>query len=182
MESGSSQPDDLRPAARAGGVIERHRGIALVLSLVALMGAAGWLTYYYWPDPDRSLPVFNWYTVDDGATWFQDDAERIPPFDHDGKPAMRLHLFTCDGGKTTFVGYLQKLPEETLKAYRDKGIDPAKVDDDDLAAESGWLVKVRGDEPWINSKSSPEAYQKLVSVRCPDGSMPEEVFPKNPKK
>ena len=54
---------------------------------------------------------------DDGS-WFADKAERVPPFDHHGQPAVRLHLFSCDGGKTTFVGYLEKLPEDVLQHYR----------------------------------------------------------------
>ena len=96
---------------------------------------------------------------------------------------MRLHLFSCDGGKTTFVGYLQKLPEETFKKYRDKGIDPANVDDDELAADGGWLMKRPGTAAWVNSKDGGQAYLDVVSVRCPDGrkGTVEEVFPKNLK-
>ena len=47
------------------------------------------------------------FTTDDGKTWFADDAAKFPPFDKDGKPAYSAILFTCDGGKTQFVGYLQ---------------------------------------------------------------------------
>jgi hypothetical protein len=184
----TGEPSDISDAtpSTAGekGMLNRHRRLAMILAVLAIVGAGTWLTYFYWPAPDNSPPVFNWYTVDDGASWFQDDAERIPPFGHDGKPAVRLHLFSCDGGKTTFVGYLQKLPEEVLKKYRDKGIDPATVDDDELAAETGWLVKLPGKSDWVSSKGGEPAYLAIVNVKCPDGhsGSPDEVFPKNPKK
>lgn len=164
--------------------INRHRKSTAALALLVIAFAAAYLTWFYWPGPDNSPPVFAWYTVDDGKTWFQDDAERLPPFEHDGKPAVRLHLFSCDDGKTTFVGYLQKLPEEVFKKYRDKGIDPSKVDDDELAADSGWLMKRPGDADWVSSKDGGQAYLSLVTVHCPDGRSlhPTEVFPENPKK
>ena len=42
-------------------------------------------------------PAF--YTVDDGATWFEDDGEKLPPFQHEGKEAVRAHVFECSDGK-----------------------------------------------------------------------------------
>jgi hypothetical protein len=97
---------------------------------------------------------------------------------------VRLHLFSCDGGKTTFIGYLQKLPEEVLQKYRDNGIDPATMDDDDLSAERGWLCKRPGAAEWVNSKTGGAAYTEIITVRCPEGraAAPLEIFPKNPKK
>lgn len=185
----SSEPTEARNedgprVERETSFLNRHRLISTVLALLAIAGAAVYLTWYFWPEPDHSPPIFAWYTVDDGKSWFQDDAERIPPFEHDGKQAVRVHLFTCDGGKTRFVGYLQKLPEEVLKKYRDKGIDPSKVDDDELAADSGWLVKRPGDPEWVSSKGGGPKYMAVVSVHCPGGRSDTlvEVFPRNPKK
>ena len=37
------------------------------------------------------------FTIDDGATWFADDAARIAPFQHDGKEAVRAYVFECRG-------------------------------------------------------------------------------------
>jgi hypothetical protein len=156
----------------------------IVIAVLVLLGVGGWLTYFYWPEPDLRAPVFNWYTTDDGVTWFQDDAERVPPFDHGGKPAARLHLYSCDGGRTTFVAYLQKLPEEVLAKYRAKGVDPQSVDDDDLAAEAGWLAKRPGDRAWVNSQTDAAGYAAIIKVKCPEGKggPPVEIFPKNPRR
>jgi hypothetical protein len=128
-------------APRADGYLHRHRTMATLLALLVIAWAVGFLTWYYWPGPKLSPPTRAWYTVDDGVTRFEDELERLPPFDHQGKQAVRTHVFSCDDGKTTFVAYLQKLPQEVFKKYRDKGVDPATVDDDELAFDSGWLYK-----------------------------------------
>src|SRR5688500_13766950 len=49
-----------------------------------------------------------WFTTDDGKTLFTDNARKLPPFDHYGKPAYRAYVYTCDGGKTQFVAFLER--------------------------------------------------------------------------
>src|SRR6267154_2521014 len=51
------------------------------------------------------------FSVDDGKTWFPDDAKNIPPFDKDGKQAVRAFVYRCADG-TTFVNYLQRYKPE----------------------------------------------------------------------
>lgn len=169
---------------RVRATLLRHPKLVAAAVVTVVLAVGAFLTWFYWPEPRLVAPSRAWYTVDDGDTRFDDDAERIPPFDHDGKPAVRLHLYSCDGGKTTFVGYLQKLPEETLQKYRDKGVDPASIDDDELAGDGGWLAKRPGPGNWVNSQSDPDAFRVVVSVRCPDGETKssEEVFPPEPTK
>src|SRR4051812_26868582 len=50
------------------------------------------------------------FTTDDGRTLFEAPADSLPPFDHDGKPAARAHVYRC-GGKE-FVGYLERYTPE----------------------------------------------------------------------
>src|SRR5882757_6549270 len=38
---------------------------------------------------------YSFYSDDDGASYFEDSNKLIPPFDHHGKPAYRVHVFTC---------------------------------------------------------------------------------------
>ena len=52
------------------------------------------------------------FTIDDGATLFQDDAGKVPPFQHDGHEAVRAMVFTCDGGQHHWVQYLEKYSGE----------------------------------------------------------------------
>jgi hypothetical protein len=94
-----------------------------------------------------------YFTTDDGKSYFADDASNRPPFVHEEKPAVRAHLFSCDGGKTLFVGYLSKYSP--------------------VAGES--MVKKRGEMTWT-AISSPAA-AKIFEVKCPDGKAAVEVFP-----
>ena len=55
-------------------------------------------------------------TVDDGATYFPDDANKIPPFTKDGKEAVRARVFSCDGGKTKYVAYLERITPKAKAA------------------------------------------------------------------
>src|SRR5271165_3819230 len=49
-----------------------------------------------------------WYTDDDGKTWYSGDKSRNPPFDHNGKTAVRAFVFKCDADNREFVGYLER--------------------------------------------------------------------------
>lgn len=54
------------------------------------------------------------FTTDDGATFFTEDAKKEPPFDHNGKQAVRAHVFEAGGKK--FVGYMERFTADALKA------------------------------------------------------------------
>jgi hypothetical protein len=66
---------------------------ALLLLIVGMGGVIWWEAR---PAPKEEAVTRAFYTTDDGKTWFTDDAERLPPFDHGGKQAVRLYLFSCD--------------------------------------------------------------------------------------
>lgn len=63
------------------------------------------------PNPDRA-----WYTIDDGKTWFADAADKITPFEKDGKQACRVYLHSFDGGKTTVATKLERFTDKAAKA------------------------------------------------------------------
>ncbi len=151
-------------------------------AVFAIVASGVGLTFEFWPAPRQVVHTCAWYSDDDGKTWFDDDAERIPPFDHHGRPAVRLHLFRCDSGGSPFVGYLQKLPDEAFESFRAKGVDPSTVDDDELAEVAGWVVRAAGQADWVNSQRAWADYCGVVEVRCPGGQRAEEVFPEEPKK
>jgi len=77
-----------------------------------------------------------YFTSDDGKTWFPMDASNRPPFVHDGKPTVRAHVFSTDGGKTAFVAYLSKFspiaPDPLLKQPGDFRWYPANTADADF--------------------------------------------------
>ena len=85
-----------RPAVSAGVVA----GVILcAIVAILLMRPSG---------PTRLAPGEAAYTTDGGASWFKDTDDRIIPFDYRGKPAVGAALFSSDGGKTKYVGYVYR--------------------------------------------------------------------------
>jgi len=122
----------------------------------------------------------SWYTDDDGTTWFKDGLEKIPPFDHNGKEAVRCFVYKCKG--TKFVGYLQK--------YSDIGkakMEKAQADKDHPNANPMIMMEVEGEQlikkpgagnPWVNQMRDQEQAMKIYQVKAPDGSdAPVEALP-----
>ena len=111
-----------------------------------------------------------WYSDDDGKTYFADDAQKDPPFDHNGKPAYRAYVFTCDG-KTNFVGCLGRFAPEAKKkmdALRLKHKN-GRIPFDELMNVGGQEAKApgTGDKGWVGPRD-PKAMQ-LMHPKCPDG-------------
>lgn len=144
--------------------------LALVVIVWQLAGSGG-----------PSIPTKAYYTVDDGATWFADDINKIPPFDHNGKPAYRVHLFRCGGGDP-FVTHLERYTpaaQKRLEQARAAGpeADPSVYEE---VAMSGIEVKKpgTGDKGWVR-QSNYEAASEIMSPICPDGTTNEiePVYP-----
>jgi hypothetical protein len=125
-----------------------------------------------------------YYTTDDGKTVFLDDLSRVPPFDHEGKPAYRVWMFTCDGGKTKFPGYLERYSPEAKKrldaAVASASAQPTSADSHAHPAGVGPAdIEVRkpGEgNPWVSRANMAEAI-KVTNVRCPNGGELELVMP-----
>ena len=110
-----------------------------------------------------------YYSDDDGKTFFADEVRKITPFDHGGKEAVRAYVYTCDGGKTKFVGYLSRYTADFRarmeKAKGAPGGEAAMMED---AAIGGMEYKKPGDAKWAR-QMTPEA-QRIFDVKCPNGS------------
>lgn len=69
-----------------------------------------------------------YYTIDDGNSWFADDATKVPPFDHNGKPAVRCTVYNVNGKDT--VAFLLKYPDDVrtrmLKDFEEQKAHPPK--------------------------------------------------------
>jgi hypothetical protein len=122
--------------------------------------------------PNRpKIPTEAFYTVDDGATTFVDDINKIPPFDKDGKQAVRAHVFTCDDGKTQFVAYLERYTpkaKEALEKSRQSD-NPDDTSVQEMLSSTGIEYKKPGDKEWVNQMDS-EKMNRVMSPTCPDGS------------
>ena len=110
------------------------------------------------------------FTVDDGKTYFPDEATKVAPFKKDGKDAVRAIVYKC-GGKT-FVNHMERYTPDVhqkLTAIYAKGgpevNDPTIIE---MLREGGLEVKSPGAGNWVKI-SDPKA-QEILKPKCPDGT------------
>jgi len=130
------------------------------------------------PDQSLHLPTQAYFTDDDGATYFVDDINKVPPFDHDGRIAVRCYVFRCPDGKK-FVGYLEKYTNAMaaeIRAIRASS-NPQSLEKLDL--DAGRLIKKPGDGRWISVARDTALADSIAHVTCPDNSnrLPTPVYP-----
>jgi len=148
---------------------------ALMASFAAvslLLGAAA-LYFQTVGKPHVSVRLLNaaFYSDDDGNTWFIDDASKLPPFDHNGKPAVRAAIYRYDDDKK-FVAYLEKFSDAQLAQVQ--AAIAAHPEETAHWMQSPMEVKKPGDRKWIPPPSEkPQgalAYGKIIMPTAPDGS------------
>jgi hypothetical protein len=111
-----------------------------------------------------------YYSNDDGATYFAEAATKLPPFDHNGKPAVRALVFDCGDGKP-FVGMLQRYTKEAkAKLEKAQAGQPGDVIMEDIEITGLEIKKPKtGDDKWIK-QTDPRA-GAVSRVTCPDGKI-----------
>lgn len=126
--------------------------------------------------PGHSAPESRaqaYFTVDDGKTWFADSLTNLPPFDKDGKQAVRAHVYRCSDG-TEFVSYLERFKPDAKRTLENLSQpDPNRKGPPDLAAlqsayTTGREVKRPGDANWVNTGDFRQA-ALITAVKCPNG-------------
>lgn len=124
-----------------------------------------------------------YFTVDDGATWFADSLDQIPPFTKDGKEAVRAYIFRCGKGKP-FVAYLERYRPEAKKLIEEARMkarqNPEAPPDPALHAKlmgGGVEVKKPNDpSPWVQQRDF-QRYSQVVQIKAPAGESIEELEP-----
>ena len=116
------------------------------------------------------------YSDDDGKTFFEDERTKVPPFDRNGKPAYRARVFTCDGGKTKFVGWLERYTPEAKKMIEERAKNAAGAP---LLMEDQTGLQFKkpgtGDKGWVSAGEA--ATMGLREVNCPNGTPADPVMP-----
>ena len=146
----------------------RHKQATTISAAVVLACALGVL---YWTASGGSLAReghLAWYSDDDGKTWFAEEADKLTPFDHNGKQAVMCFVYSCDGGKTKFSLYLARCnPAGKLKIEdmaKQRKVDPRMV----VSGPRPMDVKKPGESSWT-TMNDPKA-QEIMEPKCPDGS------------
>ncbi len=121
-------------------------------------------------------PEWDYFTTDDGATFFRAARSNLAPFEHEGKQAVKASVWRC--GNREFVGYMERYTPEMhkkLSAAAASGGPP----DTGLQIEasmSGREVKRPGEAKWVRV-SDRAAAAAVTKIKCEDGSMATPVFP-----
>lgn len=163
--------------------LNQHRSVATGVTLAILAVALVTIGYQCTRGSRGPRPASGqaFFSTDDGATWFRDDATKIPPFDKDGKPAYRVAVYECADGEP-FVSHMERYPAEVkrrLEAARGgaptrpagtPGSAPPSPPVTEMMVRGQREVKEAGtgDAAWVKV-SSPEGQQITVPV-CPDGT------------
>ena len=159
-------------------LIRRRQTLAGVLAIVMIVGAGVAIFVQARDSGAGSGKAF--FSNDDGKTFFVDRNTRLAPFDKDGRPAYRAHVFEC-GGKRV-VGFLSCYTPAALKALeeakasRGTGRPPPNAAALATVGTYGLLVKRPGDPAWVSQADSLRATAVRL-FRCRDGSTPTEVDP-----
>ncbi len=158
-------------------------GITTGVTAAIIIIALGLIIWQATGNSGPSIPTKAYYSIDDGATYFADDINLIPPFEKDGKPAYLAMVFQCDGGKP-FVSYLQRYTKDAkakLEAAKNK--PPAEGGDMMIYEEvrmNGTEVKKpgTGDTGWVK-QADYQRSSEITSPKCPDGTTNnlEPVYP-----
>ena len=109
------------------------------------------------------------FTIDDGKTWFVDDASKIAPFQHDGKQALRAYVFECNGQR--FVNHVERFTPEGRQAAEAAIKANSAGHPAEAAAQvrlSGAEVKKPGAKLWAPLSDLPKA-GPILRPKCPTG-------------
>jgi hypothetical protein len=148
--------------------------MASAMAIVVALAALGYtLRSATQGPPSAATKAF--YTTDEGQTVFVADMSAVPPFEHDGKLAYRVWMYSCDGGKTKFPGYLERYTPEAKKR-----IEAARAGGGGAASPAPGDVELKkpgAGNPWVSRANSSEA-AAVTNVTSPSGSgEPDVVMP-----
>jgi hypothetical protein len=146
--------------------LNEHPGATTGITAAIVIAAIGFIIWQVIPHAPEAGKAY--FSTDDGASYFADDASNLPPYDKAGKQAVRAYVYQCATGKP-FVLYLEKYTDDGKKRMEQMANRPANtpppaaVDPTSIS-----LVKKPGTGTWIGMRDP--NYAKVTEVRCPDGS------------
>jgi len=148
--------------------LNEHRQLITGATIGIIVIVLGLIVWEMLPTPAAKAPSSAFYSDDDGKTWFKDDYDKIAPFDHNGKPAVRAYVYSYSGGD--FVGYLEKYTD-AMKKKLDAATDP--VAREALNPVTGLLCKKPMSPLWVR-ETSPAA-GKITDILRPPNNSDEQV-------
>lgn len=158
------------------GLLQQYRPMVTLAALVIAIGSILFVIWYQSIGEQKPTGIREFFSDDDGTTWFVDDGTKVAPFDHNGKPAVVAKVFQTKSGQK-FVGYLIKFTDEEKKKILDTRANgptrgPEKLESH---ATSGILMKKPHEGDWI--PDTDPAARSIRKFTAPDGSTDYEPVP-----
>lgn len=157
--------------------LNKNSTTSTALAVVVLIAAVGLLLGMFWrPSPYKKggyTEVF--FTNDDGQTYFADNRLKVPPYDKDGKPAVRAQVVRCGSGKP-FVAFMSRYNERAAKSLNEAAaggkLTQEMLDGYFLQTEA----KKPGEKEWVSADKASET--GVTTITCPKaGDRPLPVYP-----
>ena len=108
----------------------------------------------------------NFFTDDDGASFYVDDISNVPPYDHNGKKAFRAVVYMVQGDNPKkYVAYMESYDPADKKKIEDalaQGQVPSTV-----FAQTPAMVKKPGGGNWVKYGSNAQEYGRITSPPSP---------------
>jgi len=159
--------------------LNKNQALTTGATIAIIVIAIGIIVWQMLPERTPRIVSKAYYTIDDGRTWFEDTADKLTPFDKDGKEAVRAHLFKCGENGEKFVGYLEKLDPRVRGRLDQFNANPSNrgrvMPGQAEAEDTGRLVKRPMDKTWI-PESNPNA-ARVTTIKCKDGTYALRVTP-----
>jgi hypothetical protein len=161
--------------------LNQNQGIVICGATAIVLVAVLVIGIQLWPG-GRQVHSRAFYTIDDGQNLIVDRIDRHPPFEIDGRQAVRAYVFTCDGGRTRFVGYLERYTPDAhrhLEQMRDRDPQHMEMGMDEIIVYGSEVRRPNMTEGvWIPRRDTDRA-EEVTDVRCPDGTIEhlKPVFP-----
>jgi ligand-binding sensor domain-containing protein len=142
----------------------RHKLTALVVIPLAVVAIAVAAWQSSGPSSSSQRVGRAFYSDDDGATWFTDSADKIMPFDHNGKPAVEAVVYAGADGKP-FVVCLMRYSAVAVRAFeeaRAKGqsrstvsVSPFMEAKKPLSPSASWVPDTTGEFETLRTPAAP---------------------------
>lgn len=145
-------------------------GAALGIALfVVSVGLVIWMMTDTRRDAAAEVQNLEWFSADDGQTWFADDISKTAPFKTaDGRTAVKAVVYKCAHGKT-FVAYLERTnPDTQRKTSQSKRDSGNPYADYFSVSQAGIQVKKPGAAQWV--QIADPAAARITTPVCPEGS------------
>jgi hypothetical protein len=167
-------------------IINEKRFASLVVAFVMLATAVAYIAYLHRPPELRPTGNKAFYTIDDGNTWFTDSIFKTPPFDHNGKIAVRAMVYSYDNGRKQFCPFVQRYTTQVKKtlddaialAIRDgKPLSSIELFKSPMAIDAVEVKASCSDGDWVPGSDKERAGKIISAIKAPDGSAVDFVIP-----